>query len=302
MPAELAAPVTAGVVMAASLVFAGLGRWGWVQRGHLYPEEQASAAAVPRSTLARLRALPRSGVASRLTRAIGAHPSSAAMLGLAVATLLAGALVGRFLLGFIVAAGLVLVALWQLSQEDARRRERLAAQLAPAAETMAAAIQSGYSIQQAIDRVAREGQSPLSDELARVGRALRLGQSLETAMTDLAARVQHPDFDFFTTALMIQYRLGGNLGSLMWALAQSIHERLQFRAEFRALTAQARLSGRVLIGLPLLTFAAVYMFNGAYLAPLLNTGLGRGVLVFAALLLVIGALTIRAMSQVKGQS
>jgi tight adherence protein B len=299
MQGDLAAPVTAGVMLAAGLVFAGLGRWGWVQHSQLYPEELTDAAAVPRTTLARLRALPRSGAVTRLAQAVAAHQSAAAILGMAVAAVILGALAGRFVLGALVAAGLVLVALWELSQEDARRRERLAEQLAPAAETMAAAIQSGYSIQQAIDRVAREGERPLSDEFARVGRALRLGQSLEAAMTGLAARVQHPDYDFFTTALMIQYRLGGNLGSLMWGLAQSIHERLQFRAEFRALTAQARLSGQVLIGLPLFTFAAVYMFNGAYLAPLLNTGLGRGVLVFAVLLLVIGAATIRAMSRVR---
>ena len=299
MQAELAAPVTAGVVLAAGLVFAGLGRWGWVQHSQLYPQEITDAAAVPRNTLARLRALPRSGAVTQLARAVVAHQSVAVILGVAVATVIMGALAGRFVLGALVAASLVLVALWQLSQEDARRREQLAEQLAPAAETMAAAIQSGYSIQQAIDRVAREGQRPICDELARVGRALRLGQSLEAAMTDLAARVQHPDYDFFTTALMIQYRLGGNLGSLMWGLAQSVHERLQFRAEFRALTAQARLSGQVLIGLPLLTFAAVYMFNGAYLAPLLHTSLGRGVLVLAVLLLVLGAATIRAMSRVR---
>ena len=299
MGAQIAAPAAAGVIVAIGLILIGLERW-WSAR----QTSRQRLARFSSAPAAEARAEPRerqgpSRIGARLAQAVGAHQDTAALGVLAAAALVASLLAGAVETGVVVAAGLAVLALWQLGWENARRRERLEKQLGPAVRSMAAAIESGYNIEQAIQRVARDGGPPLSDEFARVVRATQLGVSMESALADLAARVRSNDFDFFATIVSIQYRLGGHLGTLLLGLATSIQERLEFRAQVHALTAQPRYSGRVLIVLPLVSLLAVYVFRREYLSPLLETTLGHLVLGFAAVMLFAGVASIRALSQVK---
>jgi tight adherence protein B len=122
---------------------------------------------------------------------------------------------------------------------------------------------------------------------------------METALSDLAARAHSSDVDFFATVVGIQFRLGGDLGTLLLGLGTSIQERLEFRRQVRALTAPPRLSARVLIVLPLVSLVLVYAFNRPYLEPLLSTPFGHLELALAAVLLAGGIAIIQAMSEVR---
>ena len=59
---------------------------------------------------------------------------------------------------------------------------------------MASALESGYSVHQALGRVAHDGPAPLAEN-SSVTRAVELGTPLETALGRLAARGE--DFEFF---------------------------------------------------------------------------------------------------------
>jgi len=229
--------------------------------------------------------------------ALAATYQTTLLLGLlALSLLVAGSLVNRAL-GVLLAAVVLGAAAWRAARRDALRRARLEAQLVPALRMMASALDSGYSVHQALGRVAHDGPAPLAEEFGQVTRAVELGTPLETALGRLAARGE--DFEFFATIVAVQHRVGGDLPSLLSSLAASIQERLTVRAEVRALTAQARYSGWVLSALPFTVLGWMLLVSPSYASPLFGTELGHVMLFLGSVLLVVGLLTIRSISRVE---
>lgn len=293
MGAQVAVPVAAGVVLASALILIGLGRW--LARRDT-SRQRLTRFAPGRGALARRRSPPTD---ARLVRLARAHPRSTACGVLLIVALVAELFAGAGEVGLVASVALALLGLWEIRQEGARRRARLEQQLGPAVRSMTAAISSGYSVHQAIERLANDSAPPIRDEFARVIRRTALGDSLEEALGDLAARAGGGDFEFFATLVGIQYRQGGDLGKLLLGLASSMQARMEFRAQVRALTAQARYSGRVLIALPILAIVLVYVFNRPYLTPMLETSAGQVQLAVAAVLLMLGAASIHVLSEVQ---
>lgn len=211
--------------------------------------------------------------------------------------LLVGSIGLRWLPGIIMALAGLLGVLWYTQRKGARRNAQLEVQLVPALQMMAAGLHSGYSVQQALERVARDTLPPISEEFAQVSRAVALGTPLEDALTTLVENGGE-NFQFFATIVAVQHRVGGDLPALLSSLATSVQERLQLKAEVRALTAQARYSGYVLIALPFALFGVMMLTSPDYVSPLLTTDFGRVMLLVAGVLLAAGVGSIRAISNV----
>ena len=162
---------------------------------------------------------------------------------------------------------------------------------------MASALESGYSVQQALERVAHDGAAPIAEEFGQVTRAVELGAPLETALAGLAK--QGEDFEFFATIVAVQHRVGGDLPSLLSNLADSIQDRLTVRAEVRALTAQARYSGWVLSALPFAVLGWMLLVSPTYASPLFGSDLGRAMLFFGGGAAGGGVVLIRSISRVE---
>lgn len=232
-------------------------------------------------------------------RWVAQHRGSA-LLGLAMLLLVLGGLLGlawTLVTPLLIGGGAGIV--WLEYQRQRERRALLEAQLAPALQTMAAAMESGASLVQALQRVVEDAPDPIAQEFAQVLRAIELGQPLQAALDALAERTRSGVFHFFATILAVQHRVGGDLPGLLMSLAATIHERLQLQAELRALTAQARFSGWVLAVLPFVVVGVMLMASPSYISPLFNTEAGRVLLLFALVLLGVGLLSIRILNRVE---
>jgi tight adherence protein B len=73
---------------------------------------------------------------------------------------------------------------------------------------------------------------------------------LNTALVNLCHRVNLRDLSFFTTAVLIQRETGGNLTEILEKISVLIRERFKLRNQVKALTAEGRLSGLILLLLP----------------------------------------------------
>jgi tight adherence protein B len=217
---------------------------------------------------------------------------------LALIALVVGALLRAWLQGLVVAVVALGVAYWLLGLARARRQSRLDAQLVPALRMMAAGTESGFSVQQAIERAAVDSPAPIAEEFALVVRRIALGASLEDALTEMARRCGE-NFELLAHIVIVQYRAGGNLPALLLGLAGNVQERLQFRDEARALTAQARYSSIVLALLPFGFLALIALVSPAYVQGLFNTNPGRLMMLSGGGLLGIGIVSIRAISRVE---
>lgn len=183
-----------------------------------------------------------------------------------------------------------------------RRKKRLsafAAQMPEAMDMLARALRAGQSLAAGIGLVGKEMPAPLGKEFARVFEEQNLGISLEESLRDLTDRVPNMDLKFFATAVVLQRQTGGDLAEILEKIATLVRQRFQIYGQIQALTAEGRLSGIVLMALPILLFFAMYYLNRDYVMLLFTDPMGNRMLMIAVLMQVLGALAIRKIVSIK---
>lgn len=215
----------------------------------------------------------------------------------------AGATVGAGLLASMVfgfSAPTIAVALtgglglvWYLDRTGRRRVRALEDQLPNGLQLLASSLDSGASVLHAMELTAAEGDPPLSVELGRVVGETRMGRPLLDALDGMAARLGSADLTWTVEAIRIQHTSGGKLADTLRVLADFMRARTEVRGEVRALSAEARLSAKVLTGLPIVLAAYFLAFRRAYIEPLYATPTGVALVVFAVAGLAVGTLWMR---------
>ncbi|MCS7253550.1 MAG: type II secretion system F family protein [Armatimonadota bacterium] len=199
----------------------------------------------------------------------------------------------------LVALGAALVGWWlphaYLNWRYVSRRTLLENQLADALTVMSAAIGAGFGFIQSMRLAAEQLPPPISDELERVVRLSSMGMPTEQALQQLALRVQSYDYDMTVTAMVIQLRRGGNLTRLLNTIAETIRQRIDLRGEISAATAQARLSGWVLIALPIVVGGIASILNWDYMQRLFMTPQGQTLLKLVIGWQLLGIIWIRQL-------
>ncbi|MCL6629208.1 MAG: type II secretion system F family protein [Armatimonadetes bacterium] len=211
-----------------------------------------------------------------------------------IATVIQRGIVGYVLLG-IIGATLPFAVLKVL---QAKRRAAFDAQIVDALMMIASSLRSGFSFLRAMQMVSKEMQPPISKEFERAINEMNVGRPLEDALRGIATRVRSYDFDLVVTAVTIQHQVGGNLADVLEAIAATIRDRLRIQGEIRALTAEGRISGIVLIALPIGLAILLTLLRPGYMGTLFQESIGRLMIAVAVVLQIIGALVIHRMLQV----
>jgi tight adherence protein B len=177
-----------------------------------------------------------------------------------------------------------------------RRKRRIKAFNAVLAETidmMARALRAGHSVLGAIEMMAENAQEPAASEFGEVFKQMNLGLPMRDALMQLLDRVPSADLRVLVTAIMVQKDTGGNLVDILDRTVFVIRERLRIEGEIQVQTAQGRLTGWILSGLPVIMLLLLNLVNPGYSSPLVHDPLGRKLSYFSAAMLVIGAWMIR---------
>jgi Flp pilus assembly protein TadB len=230
-------------------------------------------------------------------------PAEWVMLGACGAIVIAGALsilTGNILIGVLVGA----LAGWLgmrtlLSFLIRRRRGAFAEQLPDLLQLIASSLQSGFSLPQALDAVVRQTGQPAAGEFARALAEARLGADLEDALETVADRMGSDDLRWTVMAIRIQRGIGGNLAEVLTTTVSTIRERGYLRRQVHALSSEGRLSAYVLIALPIVVGALLFLTRRAYMRPLWTTHVGEFMLAGAVVLLVVGTALMRHMIKIE---
>jgi Flp pilus assembly protein TadB len=230
--------------------------------------------------------------------AIARTPSEWTLLSVGLGIVIAAALsfvTGNGLIGVPAGALLAWLAprMW-LSFKIRRRRAAFREQLPDLLQLMAGAMQSGYSLLQALDAAVREDAQPAAGEFSRALAEARLGGDIEGSLETVVRRMESADLRWTVMAMRIQRNVGGDLGEILTTVAGTMRERGFLRRQVRALSAEGRLSAYILVALPVLVGIYMFLVDPKYMRPLYATPLGLLVLIVACVLLVIGAFWIRA--------
>ncbi|SDO20755.1 tight adherence protein B [Nakamurella panacisegetis] len=211
------------------------------------------------------------------------------MLVAVVAGLVLGLGAGCVLLALVVPV----VAKVGLGYLAGRRRAAFADQLDDSLQLLAGSLRAGHSLLRAVDAVSREAEEPTSIEFSRILNETRVGRELGDSLEDTADRMRSDDFSWVAQAIAIHREVGGDLAEVLDTVGHTIRERNQIRRQVKALSAEGRLSGIVLILLPIGVSGFLMMTNPGYLSKLTGSVLGWGLISAAVILVVVGALWLR---------
>lgn len=218
-----------------------------------------------------------------------------AAAAITVASLLVGVLlfgIPFFLLGLLFP---ILGIPMTLKVLTARRKKAFVSQLGDTLQLMAGSLTAGYGLGQTLDSVAREAESPTSEEFSRVVMETRLGRSLEDALDAMSVRIESADFDWVVDAIKIQAAVGGDLGEIIEQVGETIRARVRIKRQVDALTAEGKISALVLFCLPFGLAFFIFSSNPDYIEPLVSTGTGYVMLGAAGTMLTIGGLWLRKL-------
>lgn len=179
------------------------------------------------------------------------------------------------------------------------RLRKLTEQLPDVFELLSQALRAGHSLASGMQLVAREMPDPAGTEFGRVFHEQNLGLKIEDALKNMAERVNVLDVRFFVTAVLIQRQTGGDLAEVLDKLGAVIRDRIKLFGTVSALTAEGRLSGYVLLALPVLVFFVMLQINPGYANLLLDNDTGRMLLTVAIVMQLMGWAMIKKIVNIK---
>ncbi|CAN7631538.1 type II secretion system F family protein [Trinickia sp. LjRoot230] len=179
----------------------------------------------------------------------------------------------------------------------ARFRQRFLDHFPDLIDMIVRAVRAGVPVTHVIGAAADECPEPLRHEFRLMGDALQLGIDLDEVLTVAMRRIEVTDFSFFCVCLLLQRETGGQLGETLENLAAIVRTRGEIRMKTKALTAEARITTRILAAIPVVIVLALYGLNRAYIMVLFDRPAGHKLLSFALISVVIGIAVINKMSK-----
>ncbi|GEM_PF-6960772 len=171
-------------------------------------------------------------------------------------------------------------------------KKRFAGQLPDALDALVSALRAGYALPPALELVARETQGMVQDVFAALSRAHQYQVPMREAVKRICTQLRLQEWDLVAQAIEIQGTSGGNIIPTLEELARTLRDKIRVDQEVATATASGRFSGLLIAALAPLSLVGFMVFSPSYMSILLHTELGHLLLALAALLEVIGFLTI----------
>jgi tight adherence protein B len=209
---------------------------------------------------------------------------------------------GRFLYGpwsWVGAAVMGCLPIFILRWKKRRKTAQFEKQMPEAMELLARSLRAGHTLPATMELVAQEIQPPLGKEMRITYEEQRLGLSVSQALRRMGERVASQDLRYFVTAVLVQNESGGNLAEILENIGHLIRERMKLKGKVQTLTAEGRFSALVLMGLPVLTFLALYVMSKDYIMLLFTDPLGKKMLGAAIGSMAFGAWVMKKMVSIK---
>lgn len=169
-----------------------------------------------------------------------------ALLGGAAALVILGSFQVLSILWFVVLAVAVVLFTYYLPDlmlhfwlKD--RRTRITRSLPDLLDLLTVTVEAGLGLDSALAKIAEKMKGPLREEILITLHHMRMGESRENALRELARRCGVEDLNTFTTALIQSQRLGVSLGRVLRVQSDTLRVARRQRIEERAQKAPVKM-------------------------------------------------------------
>jgi tight adherence protein B len=186
-----------------------------------------------------------------------------------------------------------------LNFQKKRRMNKFNEALPDAIELMGRALRAGHSMASAIEVVAEQSPDPLASEFAVVFHQQKFGIPFRDALLQLGDRIPSKDLHFLITAILVQKETGGDLTEILDRTTRVIRDRVRIEGEIRTYTAQGRLTGWILGGLPVALLVILNIITPGYSKVLFHDPVGQDLLYAGGVMIIVGGLIIRKIVNIQ---
>jgi tight adherence protein B len=168
-----------------------------------------------------------------------------------------------------------------------------------ALDLISRALKAGHAFATGLKMVADEMPEPIGPEFRKTFDEQNFGLPLKESLANLTVRVPLLDIRFFSTAVLIQRETGGNLAEILENLSYVVRERFKILRQVRVYTAHGRLTGYVLLGLPVFLAIALAFINPEHMQLLFRERLGHMMLGATVIMQTIGYFWIKQVVKIE---
>jgi tight adherence protein B len=186
-----------------------------------------------------------------------------------------------------------------ISYKRKKRIQKFERQLPDAMELIARALKAGHDFASGLKMVAEEFGDPIGTEFDKTVNEINFGVGVAEALKNLPKRIDCPDFKFFIISVILQRESGGNLAEILGKIAYLIRERFKLQNRVQVLAAEGKLSAIILIAIPFVIAFALTLLNPEYIKTLVIDPIGKILVTFAFLMMIIGIFVMKKMIQIK---
>ena len=176
-----------------------------------------------------------------------------------------------------------------------RRRQRLNDQLIDGLVTLANGMRAGLNLVQSMKLIETNAQPPISQEFGLMLREFEHGTSVDEVMRRASVRIKLHHYRLLFAAMETARQRGGNLPETLDRLGESLREILRLEEKVKALTAENRMSARMMGAMPAVIGGIYYMIEPDWVGAILGSQWGLLLLLIALVFWVVGFLWIRSI-------
>ena len=186
-----------------------------------------------------------------------------------------------------------------VSRTANKRMSMLGEQLPEAVELMVRSLRVGHPFSSAIAIVASEVPDPLGTEMGMISDEAAYGRDMGESLKTMAERLDNQDLRFLAVAVTIQQTSGGNLAEILDGLAKVIRARFRLFRRVQAITAEAKWSGNLLSGFPILALIGINLVKPDYFDDVMLSPLFIPACLVVAAFLVLNIVVMRSLVDIK---
>lgn len=218
-----------------------------------------------------------------------------------IVLVLAVTLLSRLVTGIVVlqiVMGIVggpLVALLILMRIRSQRIKKFVEQLPIAIDIVVRSLNAGHPLLSAISLVGREMPDPIGSEFGLLSDQLTFGLELDRAMLNMVDRVGADELNLLAVTVSVQRGTGGNLSEILENLSGMIRDRTMLKAKIRAISAEGRMTGRVMAAFPFVLYFMIATLAPQYFDPVWESGWAPAMIAGVLIFLGIGIVVLNRM-------
>ena len=180
-----------------------------------------------------------------------------------------------------------------------RRIKLIENQMLRAIIIMNNAFKSGKSTLQAVEIASHELSEPINHEFEKMYKDMKYGLSVDTVFERFAKRIDIEEARYVSSSLTILNKTGGNIVKVFSSIEKTLFSKKKLKEELKNLTVSSNLIVKVLLVVPVVFVAIIYLLNPTYFSPLFSSPLGYMIVGLIILMFIIYVFVLQKVMKVK---